>query len=270
MIIVLSFIGFVLIIMIIGRVTLSMQFHRQVTELFSKSKSSSNKRYTQEQLVGLPEPVQRYFIHVLKEGQPYITTVRFIHDGLFKTAADKDWVNIKGEQYVTTETPGFIWKGTTSMFTARDMYIADKGRLTVSLFSIFKVVDAKGDKYDKGELIRWLGESILYPTNLLPSERLQWSAIDGQSAALSFKYNGLSLFYVVKFNNVGEIIQLETERYMGEESLQAWIIKLTDYKEMNSILVPTTTEVLWKLKEGDFSYAKFLVKEVEYNQPGKY
>ncbi len=37
--------------------------------------------------------------------------------------------NIKGEQYATTEKPGFIWKGATSMFIASDMYIADKGRL---------------------------------------------------------------------------------------------------------------------------------------------
>ena len=37
--------------------------------------------------------------------------------------------NIQGEQYVTTEKLGFIWKGATSMFIARDMYIADKGRL---------------------------------------------------------------------------------------------------------------------------------------------
>ncbi len=37
--------------------------------------------------------------------------------------------NIKGEQYATTEKPGFIWKGATSMFIASDKYIADKGRL---------------------------------------------------------------------------------------------------------------------------------------------
>ena len=196
--------------------------------------------------------------------------MRFTHDGLFKTTVDKDWVDIKGEQYVTTETPGFIWKGTTSLFTARDMYISDKGRLTVSLFSVIKVVDAKGSKYNEGELIRWLGESILYPTNLLPGKRLQWTAIDEKSARLTFNYNGLSLFYTVTFNAVGEIIQLETKRYMREKDLQTWIIKLSDYKEMSGVLVPTTTEVLWRLEKGDFSYAKFLVKEVEFNNREKF
>lgn len=58
------------------------------------------------------------------------------------------------------------------MFIARDMFITDKGRLIVSLFSLYNVVDVKGAQYDQGELLRWLGENILYPTNFLPSERL--------------------------------------------------------------------------------------------------
>ncbi len=72
----------------------------------------------------MPEPVQRYFNYALKEGQPYISYARITHDGQFKTGLDKGWINIKGEQYATTEKPGFIWKGTTTMFIARDMYIS--------------------------------------------------------------------------------------------------------------------------------------------------
>jgi hypothetical protein len=256
--------------LIIGKINLSIQFNKRVAELFSLSKNGSGQSFKQEQILGLPEPVQRYFKHVLKEGQPFIGYIRFSHDGQFKPGLDKDWVNIKGEQYVSIEKPGFIWKGTTTMFTARDMYIADKGRLIVSLFSIINIVDGKGEHYNQGELIRWLGESVLYPTNLLPGERLRWSAIDKQSATLTFNYNGLSLFYIVTFDDVGEIIQLETKRYMDEKNLETWIIKLADYKEMNGVTVPTSTEVLWRLEKGDFSYAKFIIKKIEYNKPERY
>ena len=213
--------------------------------------------------------MQRYFKHVLKDGQPYISYARITHDGQFKTGLDKDWINIKGEQYATTEKPGFIWKGTTSMFTARDMYIADKGRLIVSLFSLYNVVDAKGEQYNQGELLRWLGESVLYPTNLLPGERLQWFAIDSQTAKLTFNYNGLSLFFIITFNEIGEITQMETKRYMDEKKLETWVIKLANYKEMNGVVVPTTFEVLWRLEKGDFSYAKFNLQKIEYNKPSR-
>ena len=126
----------VVILLIIGRINLSIKFGREVKELFAQSKNISGQQFHRDQLDGLPEPVQRYFYHILKEGQPYISYARIKHDGQFKTDLDKGWINITGEQYATTEKPGFIWKGTTSMFVARDMYISDKGRLIVSLFSL--------------------------------------------------------------------------------------------------------------------------------------
>ncbi|MDB5205035.1 MAG: hypothetical protein JWR72_110 [Flavisolibacter sp.] len=270
MVIALSIVGFLIIILVFGRVSLSIRFGKQVAELFLLSKSISEKTFTYEQLTGLPKPVQLYFKHVLKEGQPYISSVRMTHDGQFKPGLEKDWVSITGEQYATTETPGFIWKGTTATFAARDLYIGDKGRLTVSLFSLVTVVDGVGEEYDQGELLRWLGESVLYPTNLLPGERLQWSSIDAKSARLIFNYRGLSLFYIVTFNDAGEIIQLETKRYMDPKNLETWIIKLANYKEMNGVLVPTTFEVLWRLEKGDLSYAKFNMKKIEYDKPDRF
>ncbi len=261
-------IALVAIILIIGKINLSLKFNKQVKELFSNSKNISEKKFSYQQLEGLPEPVQHYFKHVLKEGQPYISYTRLKHDGKFKTGLKKGWVNIEGEQYFTTEKPGFIWKGTTLAFVARDMYLADEGRLIVTILSTINVVDVHGkQQYDESELLRWLSESIWFPTNLLPSEKLQWTAIDISSAKLTFHYNGLSLFYIVTFNNTGEIIQMETKRYMDERRLETWIIKPGKYEDKNGVIIPIEAEVFWRLKEGDFSYAKFNVKEIEYNKP---
>jgi hypothetical protein len=269
MITTLLILGLLILMLVIGKINLSIQFKKEVKELFSLSKNISGKTFSHRQLAGVPEPVERYFKHVLKEGQPYISYASITHDGLFKTGLDKGWIKIKGEQYATTEKPGFIWKGSTAMFTARDMYIADKGRLVVSLLSLYNIVDAKGEQYNQGELLRWLGESVLYPTNFLPGERLEWSAIDSKSAKLTFNYNGLSLFFIVIFNEAGEIIQMETKRYMDKTKLETWVIKCAGYKEMNNVFVPSTFEVLWRLTIGDYPYAKFKIKTIAYNKPEK-
>ena len=87
------------------------------------------------------------------------------------------------------------------MFVASAMYISNQGRLIVTLFSVYNIVDAKEkEKYDMGEILRWLGESILYPTNFLPNERLQWFPIDSKTAKLTFNYNGLFLFFKITFS----------------------------------------------------------------------
>ena len=270
MLILLSVLGGILLILLIGKINSIIQFNRNVKTLFSHSKNISNKKFNYAQLDSLPEPVQRYFKHVLKDGQPYISSVRMTHSGQFKTGFDKDWINIKGEQYATTDRPGFIWKGSTSMFTAYDSYIENEGHLAVSLWNIYNVVDAKGNNYNQGELLRWLGESVLYPTNFLPSEKLKWIPIDAQSSKLTFDYNGLSLFFNITFNPLGEITQMETKRYKDEDKLETWVIKVASYNEKNNVTVPTEFEVLWRLKKGDFSYAKFKMEKIAYNIPEKF
>lgn len=263
-------VGTAVLAVITGKAISSMQFGKEVRSLFSQSKDISDRRFSYADLDGLPEPVQRYFKHVLNEGQPYISYVRLTHNGQFKSDAKKDWMNIEGEQYFTTHKPGFIWKGTTALFTARDMYLSDQGRLVVSLFSLFKIAGGQGEKYDHGELLRWLGESVWFPTNLLPNEDLQWKAIDDRTAELTFNYKGYSLSYQVAFNHSGEIMELQTRRYMGDGNLETWIGKVSNYKEINGIVVPTTIEAIYRLKEGDYPYARFHVTKIEYNTPKRF
>ena len=235
--------------------------------MFAQSKNISDQCFHKQQLYHLPAPVQKYFNYTLQDGKPLISYVRIKHNGQFKTGFKKRWINITGEQYATTEKPGFIWKGSTSMFEARDMYISDKGRLIVSLFSLYNIVDAKGESYNQGELLRWLGESLLYPTNFLPGERIQWLPIDANTAKLTFNYQQLSLFFKVSFNEIGEITELETQRFMDEKNLATWIIQASNYKAMNTVIIPTTFDVIWRLENEDFSYAKFNITEVSYDIP---
>jgi hypothetical protein len=131
-------------------------------------------------------------------------------------------------------------------------------------------MDAKGENYNQGELLRWLGESVLYPTNLLPDERLEWFPLDDSSAKLTYKYNGLSLFFKITFNNSGEITEMETNRYMDEKNSETWVIEIGNYRELNNVIIPTSFEVIWRLEKGDFSYAKFNMIVVEYNKPEKF
>ncbi|MES2332713.1 MAG: DUF6544 family protein [Bacteroidota bacterium] len=257
----------VLSILIAGKIYLELQFRKQVKQLFDQSKNLPVKVFRKEQLTGLPEPVKRYFLHVLKDGQLYIRNIRLLHDGEFKTGPDKDWVAIKGEEYFTTDKPGFAWKGKTALFTARDMYLAGRGKLVVSLFNLFRIADGHGEKFDQSELLRWLAESVWFPTNLLPSGRLKWVAIDDHTACLIFTYMGLTVNYKVTFNTIGEITRFEAKRYMGDANLETWSGTVSRYQKINDVFVPLTIEVSWDLKTGSFPYARFHVTRIEYGKP---
>jgi hypothetical protein len=257
-------IGIILLILLIGKVYFSLKFKNQVEKLFSNVEKS-NRSFSIKQLEGLPEPVQRYFKYVLKQGQPYINTVRLTHDGFFKTDLKKDFIKITGEQYFSAKKPQFIWKGETSMFTARDFFIDDKGGLIATLFNVYNIVDAKGSNFDEGELQRWLAESVWFPTNLLPSDKVSWSAIDTNSAKLSFHYKTVSFEFIVNFNATGEIIEIEGERFMTADQKEKWVCKMTNYQERNGVKIPISDQAIWRLNDGDQVYAKFEVQKIEYN-----
>jgi len=75
---------------------------------------------------------------------------------------------------------------------------------------------------------------------------------------------------MVTFNAIGEIVQMETKRYMDEKRLETWIIKPVNFEEKSGLIIPIKAEVFWRLKEGDFSYARFNVRIIELNNLEKF
>jgi hypothetical protein len=49
-------------------------------------------------------------------------------------------------------------------------------------------------------------------------------------------------------------------------TLEKWLVTTTDTKEFNGTRIPYKSEVTWKLKEGDFTWAKMELTELEFNR----
>jgi len=260
-------IGLLVLVLLPGKIRLSLRFRKQVADMYINSGNVYDKYFSMDQIYGLPAPVQRYFKYALKTGQPYIETARLKHTGLFKTGLKKKFISITGEQHFTVQNPQFIWKGAASFFTAVDSFIAGSRQLKVALLDLFPVVNGHGSTFNEAELQRWMAESVWFPTNLLPSDMVTWSAIDENTAKLSLCYKAISFHFIVTFSAQGQIIVMETQRFMTDKKRETWICKMSDYKEINNMKIPFTAEAIWKLPTGYYSYAKFTIAKIEYNLP---
>ncbi len=252
------------------RIQMAWDFKQSVKEMLRQSGHHNGQAFHLEDLADLPEPVQRYFNHVLKDGQLYINRVRLKHNGTMKTGLAKKWTKITGEEYFTTANPGMIWIGHTTWFTAIDRFVEGNGNLLVKLLGIVKVVNAKGETFAQAELLRWLGESVWFPTNLLPNEYLQWTSIDYFTARLDFNFGDCHIWYTVGFDKNGEITQLETQRYRDAKNLDTWIGKLSHYKRHHNMLIPTVIEAIWRLDGSDYPYARFKLTHIDYGKRKPY
>lgn len=253
-----------------GRWLVARQVRRDVADLFALADTSPANAYAPAQLNDLPAPVQRYFRHVLKPGQPCLRAVRLRHDGQFKTDLKKDWMPITGDEYFRADTPGYIWIGTTTWFTARDQYVAGRGSLTVRLLGTLPIVQGSGSSYDQGELLRWLAEAVWFPTSLLPGGRVIWSLVDDHSATLTLTDYGQTVSCLMSFNEQNELVRCQAQRYRDETHIETWVGHYSDYQDRHGLRVPTRIEAAWVIEGVEKPYARFVLRDIEYEQPYSY
>ena len=146
-------------------------------------------RYDVREIEGLPAPVQRYFHAVLKDGQPLIAATSFELTGTINmSATGEDWKPFTSWQRAVVQRPGFLWNGSVAMFPGvavhvHDSYIVGQGRLHAAMLGLFTVAVVQGGgEIARGELMRYFAEAIWYPTALLPSQGVHWTAVDESSA----------------------------------------------------------------------------------------
>ncbi|MRX78891.1 hypothetical protein GJU39_22735 [Pedobacter petrophilus] len=48
--------------------------------------------------------------------------------------------------------------------------------------------------------------------------------------------------------------------------LQTWVISLSGYREINSVIIPVLAEASWIVDGKKFPYARFDVEEIEYDR----
>lgn len=249
---------------------------REVAELFEKEKESYIPRnITEEDLAGLPEPVQRYLRYSQIIGKGKIRTARLKQKGYFRTRESQKWMPFNAEEYFTVDPPAFLWYGRIRLFplvsfNAIDKFYRDEGSLVVKLFSLIKVADTKGEECAQAELVRYLSEIIWFPSAFLTSY-IHWEPIDSDSARATISVAGLTASADLYFNQQGQIKNFVAERYMdvnGGSILKKWFTPINKYAEINGIMVPVKAEGVWKLSFGDFSYVRITeIPELEYNNP---
>lgn len=243
----------------------------EVDELFAHSASGIDLRQIAVTPESLPEPVQRYVRYAILQNTSAARIARLRHGGLFRTNPKGRWLPIKGQEFFTITEPGFIWNATVSLLPfiwieARDRLIDGRGNMLVKLCSLFTLVNASGKEIDQGALLRWLAEVVWFPIGYA-GNRIHWKPIDSHSAQATVAHNRLSVSANVEIDEEGRLVCARGLRYRvenGRSELTPWKGVCSDYRQFGGMRIPTSVEVLWELREGDFSYAKFSLSSVEY------
>ena len=229
---------------------------------------------TEDQVLALPEPVQRYLTYAQVVGKEPIRMVRLSQKGYMRQKPEQKWIPLVAEQYFTTTPQAFLWHGTMRLFpffwmTGTDRFSGGNGTMRIKLLSVIPLPLASGPKMDQGELQRYLGEIIWFPTAWF-SNAIDWQVIDEHSVQATLHEPGVTGSVVLHVNEQGQLTLVTAQRYMGNQGLLTpWSIHLEAYREVNGMRIPTVFEVTWHPASGDFTWFRGQITEIEYNQSGK-
>jgi hypothetical protein len=235
--------------------------------------------YDVRELEGLPAPVQRYFRAVLTDGQPIVSAVTIEMAGSINMSTTAEqWKPFTSKQRVLTASAssrsGFIWDAQISMLPGIkvhvvDSYIAGTGLVQAAMVGLFTVADMSGGgEIARGEFMRFFAETPWYPTALLPSQGVQWTALDATSATASIVDGPVGLSLLFHFNDAGLIDSVRAEARGGmvgkEMVMRPWECSLSDYQQHDGMLIPMAGEAAWIRPEGRRTYFRGTVKKLTY------
>jgi len=218
-------------------------------------------------IVNLPYPVQTYLRYTGIIGKKEIKTVELKQKGVFRQKIDSKWISMTAEQYINVDAMGFIWKAKTSIVRVLDQFVDGHGRLKIKLFGLFKIGDFQGAEADQGEALRFLTESIWFPSTLT-KKYLEWTEVDSHTADVTLLCNTPNVTARFYFRKSGEVEKITAKRYMeddGKFTLNDWVISNMEYKSFSGVLIPYKAHVSWEFNNLTFCYYKLEMTEVSFN-----
>jgi hypothetical protein len=243
-------------------ISMDRMVDREIKAFISEAESSEIKVFSYKDLEGLPEPVQRYFRYALQDGQAYIRFAKMEMSAKFRRPNEEKMSDITADQYFTTERPGLLFVARLHNYPfwgvwvdVRDGYHHGKGKMNVNILSGLNVLDERDVReLDHTMFLRFVGQAMMCPTALLPSDYVQWEPVDENSARIVVADGDNSGTSLVYLNEGGEITKWVTEgRYekVGDVYRQVGTIgHHSNYQEVDGIKVPMKVVVERVLSDG--------------------
>jgi hypothetical protein len=237
------------------------------------------QRYDETELLALPPLVRRYLFNVLNPNQPIVRGVYLEQTGAISRTllGGAPWESFTARQRISTHRPGFVWDASiaTSPGIAVHVvnaYVAGVGSFQPAVFGLFDLQGSHGaGDMARDELMRYLAESVWYPTALLPSQGVHWTLVDAQSADATLSDGPLTVTLRFTFNTNGLVERISSPArntlLNGALVSMPWEVRPSRYETHGNMLVPQEAEAAWLTPAGRIPYWRGTLEKLDYDMP---
>ncbi|MGE5397499.1 MAG: DUF6544 family protein [Chitinophagales bacterium] len=238
------------------------EFNAIVNDLIAKT-SHVEDTFKEEDIAGLPLPVQQYFRYCGYIGMPKMSHIKIVYQDVdFSFGKNKPTKKIDYTQYNFVNKPNRVAYVDSRMygipFEGLDSYIDGAGSMKGIIAKQFTLFHQTGRVMDKSSLVTFLSESLLVPNAAL-QDYIVWEAVDDLHAKATINYYGVSASGIFTFNEKGEMLSFTTDDREavstdGTSEKVKWSVVCKEFREINGIKKPTVFQAIWNYKDGDLVY----------------
>lgn len=249
-------------------------YNTEVNRQLKDSKELKKDILTEEDIKHLPEPVQKYVRYSNAIGEEKVRNFKVVFEGEFRTDPNKGWSKMKAEQYTDLTNTTRLYFMDMKMFgipvVGLHRYIDGKATMLAKVAGLITVVDGKGLEMNEGETVTVFNDMCMLAPGSLIDKRIEWQSIDEYTVKAAFTNNNIKVHALLYFNDKGELINfVSDDRYYSPTGKAyekfKWSTPIKDYKNYSGIRISSGGEAVWSLPEGEYSYGKINIKEIQYN-----
>ena len=223
----------------------------------------------------LPAPAARYLTAAITEGHPIVRAASATQEAEF--FINGGWRPLTATQHFSMSPPGFVWDARIQMaplmpVLVRDAYVRGRGVMQASMYGVYPLANqVDKPQLNAGALQRWLGESIWFPTALLPSSTVSWTARDERSASVTLAEGDHRVSLLFQFGDNGLPLTISGDRFkedQGRYTLAPWAISCGEYSIRDGLTIPLRCEVAWITNGAREPYWRGRITTITYHYDG--
>jgi hypothetical protein len=196
----------------------------------------------------IPDVIRRFSERNTTGAKPTAREVLFAQQGEMRLSDDGRWLPFTAEQRVMIHRTEFCWHARVKMAplvtaVVEDAFEKGHGRLDAKVWGVLPVAHARGPELDRGEVQRYLAELPWCPMAILHNDELRFGEAEH-----------------------GDVIGTYTTTREREGVARPWEGIFADYQTLGGVRIPTRGEVKWHLPEGEHTYFRGRVVELEQHE----
>jgi hypothetical protein len=218
------------------------EFRTAVADLIAQAGRSEDV-FTEEDIAGLPAPVQRYFRYCGYLGTTKMSYIKIDYRDVDFVFNGKKPIKIDYTQYDFVGRPNRLAYIDSSMygipFEGIDTFLNGSGCMQGVIAKLFTLFRQTSDVMDQSSQVTFLSEILLFPNAAL-QDYIEWEAADDLHAKATMSDYGRTVGGIFTFDQNGELLSFETKDRSvvasdGTGERVEWSVVFEEYAEADGV-----------------------------------